>query len=137
MPDGLKQQWSDLRKGRPGHRFQERYERKQSWRREQSWMQRFGQPAIGVLILGAGIIFCFIPGPGLPLVVVGGALLAERSRPIARTMDWCELKFRKTMRSVKGWWCHASLAARNAAILLAAFVIASAGYGAYQILIHR
>ena len=137
MLGGLKQEWRDLRKGRPGHRFQDRYERHRGGRKGKSWMGRFLEPGIGVLLLVAGVIFCLIPGPGLPLVLVGATLLAERSRRIARAMDWCELKLRKVLRRAKDWWCQASLGARNAVVVLATFMIAAAGYGAYHFIINR
>ena len=78
--------------------------------------------------------FCIFPGPGLPLLLVGAMLLAERSRRMARTLDWAELKVRNAMNRIKQWWQEASPAAKNAAIILSALVIAGAGYGAYQIL---
>src|SRR5687767_15393396 len=107
MAGGLKQQWREFRKGRPGHRFQERYERNRHGRHGKSWMRRFLPPGIGVVVLVAGLIFCIMPGPGLPLVFVGGALLSERSRPIAWAMDWGEVKLRKAIRWAKSWWGEA------------------------------
>jgi hypothetical protein len=137
MLGGLKQHWRDLRKTRPGHRFQDRYKRNRRGREGELWRRRFLKPAIGVLLLCGGLILCFIPGPGLPLVLVGATLLAERSRPIARAMDWCELKLRKVLRRAKTWWCQASLGTRNAVLAAAAFMIAGAGYGAYHFIINR
>ena len=133
----FKQQWRDLRKGRPGRRFQERYERNQKGRKAKSALRRFLYPAIGVIILAAGIVFCFIPGPGLPLVFLGGALLAERSWPIARAMDWGEVTLRKLLRWAKAWWCEASVATRNIIVALGTFLIAAVGYGVYHFMIGR
>jgi hypothetical protein len=88
-----------------------------------------------VLLLLVGIVLCFIPGPGLPLVLAGAAMLANRSRAVARTMDWIEVKLRKVTLPALAWWRHASIAARNAVMVLGALVIAGAGYGAYQVLL--
>ena len=132
MLRGLKQQWRDLRKGRPGRRFQDQCERKRSGQEGKSWMRRFLQPVIGTIVLAAGIVFCVIPGPGLPLVLVGATLLAEHSQPMARGLDWCEVKLRNALRWGKSWWHQASVVARNALVVTAAFVIAGAGYGAYH-----
>lgn len=137
MFNGLRRQWRDLRKGRPGHRFQERYKRNRKGGEGRSWIRRFLQPAIAVLILLAGIVLCIIPGPGLPLVLVGLTLLAQRSRSIARAMDWCEVKLRMLITWGKGWWTQASFAARNLALVMAACVAAGAAYGAYQVFINR
>ena len=85
----------------------------------------------------AGLIFCLIPGPGLPLVVIGAALLAERSLVLARCLDWIELKVRKLMGWGKRRWAKAPLVARVAAAVVGAGVIAGAGYGAYHVTFGR
>jgi len=91
-------------------------------------------PALGVVLILAGIILCFIPGPGLPLLIIGAALLAERSRVISRGLDWIEVKIRKVLRWGKWWWGHASGTTRFAAVLVAAVMVAGAGYAAYSVM---
>jgi hypothetical protein len=130
----LKQQWCDLRKGRPGHRFQDRYERNKEGRADESALRRWIQPAAGVVLSVAGVFFCIFPGPGLPLLLVGAMLLSERSRLIARVLDWLEIKVRKIIRRTKEWWREASLIARNAVLAFGGLVIAGAGYGAWHFL---
>jgi hypothetical protein len=97
---GLKRQWCDLKKGRPGHRFQDRYERNQQ-RQDRSVFRRWVQPVLGVILVAAGLFFCFFPGPGLPLLLPGVMLLSERSATIARTMDWTEVKARQVVSKVR------------------------------------
>jgi hypothetical protein len=104
MIDWLSRSWRELKKGRPGHRFQERAEKNANSHSSRSWFRRFLQLAIGIIIIAAGIVLCFIPGPGLPLILLGAALLAERSRPIARLMDWLEVKLRSLMGWAKTRW---------------------------------
>jgi hypothetical protein len=94
MWDGLKRQWCELRSAPPGRRFQERYERNRLARVQQSKVRRLVQLAIGVWLIKAGIILCFLPGPGIPLLVLGAAVLAERSLRMARALDWTEMKIR-------------------------------------------
>jgi hypothetical protein len=132
MFSGFKQAWREIRNGRPGRRFQDRYDTKRRSRGGKSWARKFLPPAAGVMLLVAGIIFCFIPGPGLPLVVVGAALLAERVRLLARALDWLEVKLRKVIETGMRWWRQGSGLARMAVILLAALMVAGAGYGAYH-----
>src|SRR3954469_17979625 len=96
----LKAHWHDLRRGRPGHRFQDRQARNRRERRSKTWPQRLLQPAAAVLLLIAGIVLCFIPGPGLPLVAIGAALLADHSHTMARMMDWLEWRIRKVIRRI-------------------------------------
>jgi uncharacterized membrane protein YdbT with pleckstrin-like domain len=97
MFSGLKQQWCELRNGPPGRRFQERYERNRRARADESAVRRFLQPVAGVILLKAGIVLCILPGPGLPLLILGAALLAERSRRVARALDWMEIKARQVI----------------------------------------
>jgi hypothetical protein len=101
MWSGLKQQWCELRNAPPGRRFQERYERNRQARAHQSKARRFLQVVIGLWLIKAGIILCFLPGPGIPLLVVGAAVLAERSLRVARALDWIELKARSFRKPVR------------------------------------
>ena len=128
----LKKHWRELRKGRPGRRFQERYQRNQQARKDKTSPKRFVAPAVGIVLLVAGVVFCVIPGPGVPLIIVGASLLADRSIVLAKTMDWLEVRVRKVVRWALGWWRQASPLAKNAVILVGTCCIAGAGYGAYQ-----
>jgi hypothetical protein len=99
MLDVLKQHWQQFRNGQPGQRFQDRYERNRDARSQRSgW---FLKPLVAVLLLLAGIVLCVIPGPGLPLLLIGLALLADVSRRVAVAMDRLELRLRG-MRHAKG-----------------------------------
>ena len=109
----LKREWRELKKGRPGRRFRERCERARQARADKSAAQRFVVPIVGILILAAGLVFCVIPGPGLPLVAIGGALLAQHSMKMAIALDWVEVKLRYLFSRAVKWWRAASLAARN------------------------
>jgi hypothetical protein len=129
----LKKQWCDLKNGRPGHRFEDRYEANKKGRSDESALRQWLQPALGIMLFAAGIFFCIFPGPGLPLLLPGAMLLAERSQRMSRALDWSELKVRSVIRRWKGWWREASLAAKNGVVVMAAAVIAAAGYGAWQV----
>jgi len=95
------------------------------------------QPIAGGVLLAAGLVFCVLPGPGLPLVVVGASLLAERSRTMARALDWLEVKLRKLVGWGIAWWQQAPGSAKNALVLVGTLVVAGAGYGAYHFLFGR
>jgi hypothetical protein len=137
MISELKRSWGELKKGQPGHRFQERAKRNRNKRSSQSGIARWAKLTAGILLLLIGVVLCLIPGPGLPLILVGAALLAERSLTIARGLDWAELKIRKIIRWAKGWWRQAPRPARAAALTLAAVLIATVGYGTYSLTIGR
>jgi len=69
----------------------------------------------------------------LPLIVIGAALLAERSLVMARCLDWIEVKVRHLIAWGTRWWAKAPPVARVAAVVIGAGVISGAGYGAYYV----
>jgi hypothetical protein len=129
----LKTSWQELKQGRPGKRFQERADRARRSRSNPSWLARVLEPTVGVIMFFGGVILCLMPGPGLPLLIIGAALIAKRSRTAARGLDWTELKVRKVFAWGKTRWKHASRTSRVAAVLIAAASLAGLGYGAYYI----
>ena len=137
MLEKLKTQWRDLRRGRPGHRFQERFERNQQSRSRRPRFTRFLKPILGIVLLAAGVVFCFIPGPGLPFVIIGAGLLADVSRTVARGMDWLELRIRNVIAWACRWWNHASWTAKNVVIVLGVFVASGAAYGGLRLIMAR
>jgi UPF0716 family protein affecting phage T7 exclusion len=94
----LKNGLEEFKAAPAGERFIRTYER---------WQQRASNPAttvlivaVGVILIIAGFLLGLVPGvPGIVLGVVGLALIATRSRRLARGLDWIELKCRK--RSTK------------------------------------
>ena len=121
----LRSDWRALKAARPGHRFQERYER----RREEP--RKPGQRAMiigaGVLLVAVAIVFLITPGPGIPLLIVGAGLLARESLLMARFLDWSELRLRKMFTRLK----RASLGAKVALGTGVAAVLAGAGLIVY------
>ena len=128
----LKKQWRSFKSGRPGKRFEERYERAQRQRSSQPVWLRFLKPTIGLVLFAAGVVLCFIPGPGLPLLIIGLGFMAEQSRTIANAMDWTEVRVRKVLTWGRRWWKHANVVSRSAVIVLAALVAAGAAYGGFR-----
>lgn len=107
MLKNLKRLWREFKDDPPGHRFQDRYERNREGRSAQS-ASRFLKPVVAVLLIVAGIVFCLIPGPGLPLLLIGAALLADISLPVARALDAMELRLRDLLSRFRHWWSGAS-----------------------------
>ena len=135
MTNWFKQSWREFKKGRPGRRFQERYERRQKDRDKRSLLGRYMKPVAGLVLMAVGIVFCIIPGPGIPLVLVGAGLLAEEFRFAARALDWLEVQIRKLIRWVLHWWKHAPRVEKYAVLIVAAAALGAAGYGAYRVLL--
>jgi uncharacterized membrane protein HdeD (DUF308 family) len=82
----------DIVHSAPGRRFQERYERKQ--REKGSAWKRCAFVCAGVLLALVGVFFLAFPGPGIPILAVGLALIAQESAGMARWLDRAELRLR-------------------------------------------
>lgn len=80
-----------------------------------------------------GIVAVPGPGPGWLIVFLGLGLVAGEFRPIARFMDWAEVRLRRLARWAAGVWVNSSPAVK-ALIVVAILLCATAfGYGAYRL----
>ena len=75
----------------PGQRFQDRHRRKS--RTERGRLARYA----GIVLTLVGIFFLAVPGPGIPILAIGLALIAQESAVTARLLDRAELRLRH-------WW---------------------------------
>jgi hypothetical protein len=89
----LSEGWRELKQGRPGRRFRERYERVRAGT-GRSALRKWGLIAGGALIVLAGVAMLPLPGPGLPVIAAGTVLIAEESHTAASALDWLESKAR-------------------------------------------
>lgn len=129
----LREQWKELRRGRPGHRFQDRYEHARETQKSKDGMQRVLLIGAGVVALIIAAVFSVIPGPAIPFFFIGGALLATESRIIARFMDWCEVRIRKVLAWAKRSWRRLPTYGRALVVGLAVCFSAAAAYGGYRL----
>ena len=83
----------------PGRRFQERYRRKREHPR--GTLARCGAVCAGIVLTLAGIFFLVFPGPGIPILAAGLALIAQESRATARFLDRCELRVREWVKRLR------------------------------------
>ncbi len=97
MREFLRRHWEQFRKSRPGRRFQDYYERKRGSRGGALW--RCTLMMGGALLCLAGLFFMVVPGPGIPILLLGMALIAQQSRPTARLLDYAELRLRRLVRN--------------------------------------
>ncbi|HUR56959.1 MAG TPA: PGPGW domain-containing protein [Opitutaceae bacterium] len=100
----LKKNFREIKKGRPGHRFQDYYKREHRAHRRHRSRGRIWRLVIGILSILVGIILCVIPGPGLPFIFIGGGLLATESLFVARIMDWLEVRAQAVRRWAMRHW---------------------------------
>jgi hypothetical protein len=88
--DAMKQEWLRFKHDCPGERF-ENHRRRMTHAPE--W-HRVARVVGGVLLVLLGIAMCFLPGPGLLVILFGLALLAGISPWLARRMDHGEPRLR-------------------------------------------
>lgn len=84
----------------PGRRFQERYRRKHA-EKGSPW-KRYGFVCVGILLTLVGVFFLVVPGPGIPILAVGLALIAQESSTMARWLDRTEVRLRRTWKRWRG-----------------------------------
>lgn len=98
----LKQTWRRLKAANPGLRFQQEFRRRHSAGR--SPIQKALLIVGGLLLMAAGFLLLFIPGPGLVFLIAGGLLIAQQSLVAARVLDWSEIRLRKLFAwSLRAW----------------------------------
>lgn len=131
----IRQRWRLLRRGRPGHRFQEWYARARVARHRPGALARIARLLLALVCLAVGLFLVVFPGPAIPFLMIAGGLLALESRPIARLMDWVELRLRAIWRW--GWkrWCRLPSWLHVALLVMGACVSAASMYIAYRIFV--
>ena len=87
--------WHEFRDAPPGTRFRRHHERVQ----HKSVAARAVYVVIGIVLVAAGIVMLFIPGPGILAMLFGIALIGGVSARIAERMDHAESRTR-------AWWAR-------------------------------
>ncbi len=116
----MRREWRLFRDDRVGHRFRDHQARLKNG----SLRMRALSMLLGLVLLVAGVVLCFIPGPGVPVLVFGIALLAGESRVVATLLDRAEPRARHAARRAGRWWRGLPRAAKVA--LIAVVVVAGA-----------
>ncbi len=129
----MQQGWQEFRDSEPGHRFEDRYHRRQQ--REQGWLDpgRLFNIVGGLAIAVGSIVLWVVPGPGALTFFLGLGMIASEFAPVARLLDWAELKARKLGRRLVDTW-RSSAAGKLLLVLGSLIAVAALGYGAYYLL---
>ena len=128
----FREHWRDLRRGRPGRRFQARYERSKQEDARSSPVKRILLICLAIVFLAIAIVLMVMPGPAFVFFILAGALIATESRVVARFMDWAEVRVRSVLAWCKRQWHGWSKAARAVAVGVALMCTAGFAYGAYR-----
>ena len=128
-----KQNWQEFKESKPGHRFQDRYRRRQE--SEHGWKDpRRLFYVVGGLILAVGsLAFGILPGPGMLTFFLGVGMIAGEFGPVARLLDWAEVRARELGRWVGGIW-RSSAAGKVLMLFVGAICVAAVLYVAYRLL---
>jgi hypothetical protein len=128
----FREHWQDLKRGRPGRRFQDRYERARAEESRGGAVKRVAMIALAIVCLLIGIVLAVMPGPAVLFFFLAGGLLATESRIVARAMDWLEVRLRKIIGWARRHWRRLPTAGR---VVLG--TLAVAGVGAFAYLSYR
>lgn len=102
MFDGIKEEWAQLKRGKPGSRFEKQYER--NGREAKSAVGRVLRIIGGLLLIPVGMFFLAVPGPGLVIIGIGAVLIAREFRFAARLLDRLEVRGRKLWKWGEQRW---------------------------------
>ncbi|HEX9951199.1 MAG TPA: PGPGW domain-containing protein [Rubricoccaceae bacterium] len=135
MFERLKRQWHDLKEAKPGHRFQDQYERKQKAGR--STARKGAIVAAGIVVLAAGVFLLPAPGPGFIVVALGAAMVAQESLAAARMADTTEV----WLRGLAAWgirlWRGSTGGGKGLIVLVALTLAGLAAWAAYYLVFGR
>ena len=127
-----KRSWRNFTKSKPGDRFQVRYYyRKQ---RGPGRLSRIFNIFLGSVLVIMSTLFGWAPGLGLVTLLIGLALIAGELFPVARFLDWSEVRLRKLARLAGRVWAGSTPVVRTLIVVLVAVLVAALVYGAYLLL---
>jgi hypothetical protein len=133
MRPNMTQTWRSLTRGKPGHRFRDRYHRHQRSTSARNWYWEIVRLLLSVLAFSVGVVLVFIPGPAIVFFILGGALLASDWLLMARLMDWIEVRLRHRRDLALRIWQRLPVGGRIALAATGAMVGAASTYGFYRL----
>lgn len=134
MIEKIRESWQSFKESEPGQRYKDRYRRRQQSKSGEFDLGLVVSVLGGVLIVLGGIVAVPGPGPGWLIVFLGLGLVAGEFRPIARFMDWAEVRLRRLARWAAGVWANSSPAVKALIVVAILLCAAALGHGAYRLL---
>jgi hypothetical protein len=125
----LKLEWRRFKHDSPGHRFRNHRSRM----RKQSGGIAVASTIIGVVMIAAGGVMLVMPGPGIPVIVLGIALIAGRSCTLSGLLDRAEPPVRRTADRVIDRWHRLPMIAKVGIGIVAAAAAAGALYAMWRL----
>jgi hypothetical protein len=133
MIERTKESWRRFEASKPGHRFQDRYRRRQE--SEHGWRdpRRLFYMVGGLVLVLGSLLFGVLPGPGTLTFFLGLGMIAGEFGPVARLLDWAEVWARVAAKRVGGIW-RSSVAGKILVVAVTAILVAAVLYVAYRLL---
>lgn len=125
----LRREWKLFKDDEPGHRFRDHQQRLKNG----SLRMRAVSIVLGLFLFVGGVVLCFLPGPGIPLLVFGVALLGGESRVMATLLDHAEPPARRLFHRLQRWWKALPRLAHAGIIAMMLMGGAAAAYAAYRV----
>jgi len=122
-----------LNQSAPGHRFKDRYRRRQQAGRNRSTLKRACYVAFGVAIAIGSLILAPLPGPGWGTFFVGLGIVAGEVAYVAHSLDRAEVRLRVALRSPRGVWGKPVPAVRALVALTIVLCSVASVYGTYHV----
>jgi hypothetical protein len=126
-----------LKRGRPGHRFSDRYQTGHKTRTQAGLgikLLRLFRIVLAVLAIAVGVVLVFIPGPAILFFAVAGGLLAAESLAVARFLDRTELWLRSGWNRLRHFWDKLQLLGKIAVSGIATCAAGGCTYLAYRLM---
>jgi hypothetical protein len=89
--------YDEFKDAAPGKRFQRLHE----CRTQRCESCRPAMIAGGAFLCATGVVLLVLPGPGILLIVIGLALIAQESMIVARALDHVEVLGRKSWHKIR------------------------------------
>lgn len=122
--------WHGFMKDEPGERFRLYHKR---LREQHSTMCRACVILIGVVLFAVGVVLCFIPGPGVPVMLFGVALMAGESKKVVTLLDRVEPRARALGRKGVWLWRRLPMAVKGAAVFFCLAAGAAVALGGWLV----
>ena len=88
----------------------------------------------GLVIAIISLVLGILPGPGTLTFFLGLGMIAGEFYPVARLLDWAEVRLRKAAQGAREVWVGASPVGRAVIALVVVVVVAALAYGVYSLL---
>ena len=97
MIERIRISWRLFASGRAGLRFRERYRLHQSRRRGRFDIVRISYIVGGALLIAVSALLGWLPVLGWGTAILGLSMIAGEFYPVARLMDWLEVRVRELL----------------------------------------